>query len=156
MTNDNKSTFHFQLKGRDAILYHALIRTGFLSVTFHHVLFEHHPQRDEFEDIVADDEILTKELRAILPRKALPIEWETDDDSPSIREIIIACRGRTPRALGIPEVTRSSTKFVRVDYPFYGNEVAIGTQYGTVCMVATRKGLNVDEPWSNPGNDPWT
>lgn len=52
MTNDNKSTLQFWLKGRDATLYHALIRTGFLSVTLYHVLFVEEPE-DEFDDIAA-------------------------------------------------------------------------------------------------------
>ena len=146
ITHDNDiQHFNNQLKGRDAILYHALIKTG-VSVTFHHVLFTD-PMHDSVEGIADEDEVLGDELRAILPRDARTIFWETEGYHPRMDEIMLGCNGRTPQSLGIVEVTESGTRFVRVDYPACGNAPDIGTGYGTVCMVATMKGLDVDKPW---------
>ena len=61
---------------------------------------------------------------------------------------MVGCGGRTPQALGIIEVNKRGRKFVRIDYPACGNEPAIGHDYGTVCIVATMKGLDVDKPWT--------
>ncbi len=97
--------------------------------------------------ITNEGEVLGDELRAILPREARTINWITEDNHPRIDQIMLGCEGRTPQTLRIVEVTESGTKFVRVDYPACGNEPSLGTEYGTVCMVATMKGFQVDKPW---------
>lgn len=52
------------------------------------------------------------------------------------------------KALGIVEVTQNPLRFVKVEFTAFGNEPYSATHYGTVCMIATMKGYDVDEPWT--------
>ncbi|KAF8327457.1 uncharacterized protein EI90DRAFT_3127143 [Cantharellus anzutake] len=133
-----------KLKGHDALLYHALIRTG-VRVTFHHVLFPTDPENWKIKHKYEDS--FDPHLHAILPR------WVASIDAPKeveggTNEIINFLGGGTPRVLGIIEVTKNPDKFVKIDYIAYGNEPWEDTDYGTICMVATMHGFDVDEPWN--------
>ncbi|KAF8326376.1 uncharacterized protein EI90DRAFT_3291421 [Cantharellus anzutake] len=119
-----------KLKGRDAVLYHMLIQTG-VSITFHHVLFaEYHSEH---------------RTRAILPRSAKLHTWGEMEGG--VNTLIRTHKGRSPGRLGIIEVNGNPKKFVKVDFVAYGNEASLETAYGTVCMVTTVRGFDVDEPW---------
>ncbi len=61
---------------------------------------------------------------------------------------MVASGARTPQTLGILEVTKSYETCVRVEYPSFGIGPLMDAIYGTVCMVATMQGLDVDEPWT--------
>ncbi|KAF8326379.1 uncharacterized protein EI90DRAFT_3070717 [Cantharellus anzutake] len=119
-----------KLKGRDVVLYHMLIQTG-VSVTFHHVLFAQHRSKHQ--------------TRAILPRSAKLQTW--DEMEGGVNTLIRTHKGRSPGRLGIIEVNGDPKKFVKVDFVAYGNEALFETEYGTVCMVTTVQGFDVDEPW---------
>ena len=124
-------------------MYHALIGAG-VSVSFHHVLYPRSPP----EEILAEGEDPEDLQTAILPRSREVGLSDLDYEDVSIETISAACGARTPRALGIIEVTQCPLRFVKVEFMAYGNQAELATHYGTICMIATMKGYDVDEPWT--------
>ncbi len=118
-----------------------------MSVSFHHVLY---PNGDDGSmEILGEDELPHDRLSVILPRSPAVEELRQPTyEETSIGSIAVACGARTPQALGIVEVTQTPLRFVKIDFMTYGNEASLATTYGTVCMIATMKGYDIDEPWT--------
>ena len=124
------------------MLYHALIGAG-VSVSFHHVLY----LTNAPGEILGEGERSRDPQTAILPRSR-KVRLGLDYLEESIENISIRCGARTPKALGIVEVTQNSPMFFKIEFLAYGNEARVDTEYGTVCMIATMKGYDIDEPWT--------
>ncbi len=128
------------------MLYHALIGAG-VSVSFHHVLYP--TDGDGRTKILGEGDHIDDRLTAILPRApAAEGLWQMDYENVSLGNIVVACGARTPKALGVVEVTQTPLRFVKIEFLAYGNEAELATTYGTVCMIATMNGYDIDEPWT--------
>ncbi|KAF8341306.1 uncharacterized protein EI90DRAFT_3011932 [Cantharellus anzutake] len=150
--SDMADSVKHKLKGRDAVLYHLLVQTG-VTVTFHHVLF---PGDPEYCGLLSEDD--EGEVCAILPRSVDQLDAWGEESESGLNGIVICQGGRSPRQLGMIEVTGNPQFFVRVDYVVHGNEPAsVHADYGTVCMVATMQGYDIDEPWGKdkPKKNPY-
>ncbi len=118
-----------------------------MSVSFHHVLYS--KGDDGPMEILGEGDLPDDRLSAILPRSPVVEKLQQlDYEETSIGSIALACGARTPKTLGIVEVTQTPLRFVKIDFLTYGNEASLETTYGTVCMIATMKGYDIDEPWT--------
>ncbi|KAF9516031.1 hypothetical protein BS47DRAFT_1341356 [Hydnum rufescens UP504] len=127
-----------QLKGRDAVIYHALQASG-ASVTLHLVIFSdqsHVPVDDTDRDPDSTSNKVT--IGGVDP---------TPSSTPMGRPQMLAPRSHQgPRTFSA--VTGSPlAHYLNHSYISYGNESVLCTDYGSICIIANVPGEDVNAPW---------
>ncbi|KAF9516018.1 hypothetical protein BS47DRAFT_1341334, partial [Hydnum rufescens UP504] len=163
MLNDPK------LKGRDAVIYHALQDAG-ASPTLHLVMFspdkplaaddlnegedENENDDDDGDDDDGDSDVDIKQrndsgfglFTIIYPYGMTADDGRELDTEPSVLRWF---EGRRPKDLeGLVEVTdRSLEHYLKHSFLAYGNQPSLGANYGSICVIANVPGEDVNAPW---------
>jgi hypothetical protein len=140
-----------KLKGRDAVIYHALQAAG-ASPTLHLVIFSEHKPRpidgtDRGPDFGVDD--WEDGPYTVIYPYGVTVDDRTPFTRPRPSHILRWFRGLTPQALeGLVEVTGSPpAHYLNHSYISYGNEAVLCTDYGSICIIANVPGEDVNAPW---------
>jgi hypothetical protein len=163
-----------KLKGRDAVIYHALQAAGAI-VTLHLVIFStDRPVPGDSGDAESDGQSDFYDLRHTSHEEAMkdpklrndygpytviyPHGVTGEGDSTSYGKSDYAqtlthnhrwARGRLAQDLpGLVEVTSSPpSHYLSLSWVSHGNYAQLNTEYGSICIIATVPGEIVDAPW---------
>ena len=144
---------YVKLKGGDALICRALRRVG-AHITFHYYYSDHDDRYGEEDFVLSED-------------SEMPSHCTIDVDVQS------TFNGRLLRRLGVftaleaPEVKykeggkerereweeRKFTAATKFLYAAHGNEVTLGMQYASICMIASAPGYNIGDKWEASDDD---